>query len=107
MENRLGMKAFIERIDNSTSKSIWEYMEEQIAISKTMPYVMGIPFGFEQNRLPELVINQNGVSTALQEVDRKDHFTDQMYLFPEAIIARDQWLSLYNLSLGIKQIKKR
>ena len=107
MKNRLGMKAFIERIDMSPSKSIWEYMEEQIAISKTMPHVMGIPLGFQKNRLPEIVINKNGVPIELQTIDRKDHLTDAMYAFPEAIIARDQWLSSYDLEFGIKQIKKR
>ncbi|MDR6844518.1 hypothetical protein [Flavobacterium granuli] len=105
MKNRLGMKAFIERIDNSPSKTLLGYIEEQNAILNVMPHIMGIPLGFEQNRLPELVMNQKGESVALAEVDRKDHFTDAISYIPEGYVERANWLDVYNELSGMNRKK--
>lgn len=107
MEKPSSLNIIIESIPQNVPKSIGQYIEEQIELSKKIQKQMGIPFWLEQSDLPEIIIDKNGVAKELQTIDRKNHFTDSMYAFPEAIIARDQWLSLYDLEFGLKQIKKR
>lgn len=83
MENKSGLKAVIEEINKLPSKSIKEFIEEQIELSNRMERSMVIPIAFDKHIIPEIKINKDNLVKEMQEAINNDHYTDF------------QWASLY------------